>query len=339
MKKGARAFWLMAIVGCLVAANMACRDEEEEDWTESFSSYSSVGEIPSTESVATDSAADVSSLIESLSSSAPASVEGSPEDSSAVSGIESSSSTVSGVEASSKESGGEDSSSIESSSAESSFLENSSEGVESSSVEEIVGAIKYELAEDGNSYEVVGLQGGSAAIEIVISATYDGKSVTAIRDYAFYKTSVTSVTIPDSVTRVGAHAFAYCQTLVSVTIPDSLTHVGAYAFACCRSLVDVELGDRLIEIGAFAFCDCTQLQEIIIPESVTALGEKAFQGCSSLEKVTFESTESWILVNATADVTLAFVGAERNADLLSGREKWIVNKEEYCIASYGLARK
>lgn len=43
-------------------------------------------------------------------------------------------------------------------------------------------------------------------------------------------TSLTSVTIPDSVTSIGRYAFAWCTSLTSVTIPDSVTSIGRYAF-------------------------------------------------------------------------------------------------------------
>ncbi len=43
-------------------------------------------------------------------------------------------------------------------------------------------------------------------------------------------TSLTSVTIPDSVTTIGDYAFCSCNSLTSVTIPDSVTTIGDEAF-------------------------------------------------------------------------------------------------------------
>ena len=51
--------------------------------------------------------------------------------------------------------------------------------------------------------------------------------------------SLTSVTIPDSVTSIGSSAFEDCYSLTSITIPDSVTSIGFYAFEYCDSLTSV----------------------------------------------------------------------------------------------------
>ncbi|MEE0916663.1 MAG: leucine-rich repeat domain-containing protein, partial [Alistipes sp.] len=61
-----------------------------------------------------------------------------------------------------------------------------------------------------------------------------------IGDSAFwYCSSLTSVTIPNSVTEIGDSAFWYCSSLTSVTIPNSVTTIGNYAFFDCSSLKSV----------------------------------------------------------------------------------------------------
>ena len=48
-----------------------------------------------------------------------------------------------------------------------------------------------------------------------------------------------SITIPDSVKRIGDEAFKDCRGLTSITIPDSVTSIGSYAFYKCSSLMSI----------------------------------------------------------------------------------------------------
>ena len=80
--------------------------------------------------------------------------------------------------------------------------------------------------------------------------------VTGIGDYAFTGcTSLTGVTIPDSVVRIGEGAF-WATRLASVTIPGSVTSIGSAAFGMCSVLTDIYYGgygvDWLAAGGAYA---------------------------------------------------------------------------------------
>jgi len=56
--------------------------------------------------------------------------------------------------------------------------------------------------------------------------------------------SLTSITIPDSITSIGESAFRSCSSLTSITIPDGVTSIGHAAFAACESMNAVTfLGD------------------------------------------------------------------------------------------------
>ena len=50
---------------------------------------------------------------------------------------------------------------------------------------------------------------------------------------------MTSVTIPEGVTKIGDYAFQYCSSLTSVTIPEGVTTIGEGAFYGCSALTSV----------------------------------------------------------------------------------------------------
>lgn len=96
--------------------------------------------------------------------------------------------------------------------------------------------------------------------------------------------NVTSLTIPDVVSRIGDEAFKDCGFLRSIYIPDSVTEIGLKAFNCCRSLENVRFSARLKKIGNRAFEECA-VTDIVIPEDVYDLGDRTFYNCEKLKTV------------------------------------------------------
>ena len=134
-------------------------------------------------------------------------------------------------------------------------------------------------------YEYVVLDDGTAEItdyfgsetKLTIPSEIDGYKVSSIGSSAFYGcTSLTSVTIPNSVTEIGVGAFGSCTSFTSIIIPDSITSIGASAFFNCFNVKNVSLGNSVTSIGDYAFGGCTSLTSITIPDSVTSIGNDAF---------------------------------------------------------------
>src|SRR5215216_2348334 len=76
----------------------------------------------------------------------------------------------------------------------------------------------------------------NASGAIVIASIYNGYPVTSIEHDAFNGTSLTSVTIPDSVTSIGHGLFELCTGLTNVIIGNSLTNIEAFLCWGCSSL-------------------------------------------------------------------------------------------------------
>ena len=116
-------------------------------------------------------------------------------------------------------------------------------------------------------------------------------SVTSIGEYAFYNcTSLTSFIIPNSVTSISNYPFKGCSNLTSVTIPESVTSIGVYAFADCSGLKSITIPNSVTSIEGSAFYGCIGLSSITIPNSVTSIGGSAFYGCPRLTSITIPSS-------------------------------------------------
>ena len=102
--------------------------------------------------------------------------------------------------------------------------------------------------------------------------------------------SLTSLTIPSSVTSIGSSAFEGCSSLTSLTIPSSVTSIGSSAFEGCSGLTSFTIPSSVTEISSGAFEGCSGLTSFTIPSSVTSIGSGAFKGCSGLTSLTIPSS-------------------------------------------------
>ena len=109
--------------------------------------------------------------------------------------------------------------------------------------------------------------------------------------FFFYCISLTSVTIPDSITTIGDFAFYNCSNLTSVTIPDNVTTIGKHAFRNCSSLTEVTIPDSVTSIGNYVFYYCTSLASVTLYEGITTFGDNVFLD-TSLSEVTVYYTDN-----------------------------------------------
>lgn len=134
--------------------------------------------------------------------------------------------------------------------------------------------------------------------EIDVPETIGGSIVSAVGDRAFSPTAlrlkieqrqqrmtITQITLPETIDRIGDSAFDGCWALKQVRIPDKVTVIGERAFADCRSLCDVNLPEGVTAIHRETFSYCTALQNVTIPGTVEIIDKCAFQGCMALETV------------------------------------------------------
>ena len=138
---------------------------------------------------------------------------------------------------------------------------------------------------------------------IAIPATIRGVAVKSIGNDAFKQKSLTSVTLPNSVTSIGNRAFE-SNKLTSVTIPNSVTSIGLSAFSY-NQLTSVTLPNSVRSIGTQAFSH-NQLTSVTIPNSVTSIGDSVFMN-NKLTSLTLPNSVTSIGVSAFAHNQLTSV--------------------------------
>ena len=131
-----------------------------------------------------------------------------------------------------------------------------------------------------------------------IPAYIGGVPVAGIGESVFRQsTSLTSITIPDSVINIGDYAFYDCTSLTSVSIGNSVTSIGKTAFYGCIGLTSVTIPNSVTSIGDDAFCDCTNLTSITIGNGVTSIGNLAFYNCTNLTAVYITDIAKWCSIS------------------------------------------
>ena len=108
--------------------------------------------------------------------------------------------------------------------------------------------------------------------EVTIPASFEYDGVTY---------SVTSIGVSAFKARINNHQV--CSSLTSITIPNSVTSIGNAAFCDCYRLTSITLPNSVTSIGGSAFSGCSGLTSITIPNSVTSIGYEAFSGCKNME--------------------------------------------------------
>lgn len=155
--------------------------------------------------------------------------------------------------------------------------------------------------------------------DIVIPASFTDEEteykVVGIADAAFAATEVTGITLPESVTEIGADAFsatplatvkfagegsadqlrtigdrAFCATAITEPIfPANVKNLGAGVFASTQ-IAEVVLPEGIVSVGEMCFADNAALTKVVIPQSVKTIASGAFAECPAIAEVKVENT-------------------------------------------------
>lgn len=111
-----------------------------------------------------------------------------------------------------------------------------------------------------------GITPTQAAAVTDIGLVFNNKAITSFDEFGTYFTSVTS--IRGHVNQTSQQAFYNCTSLKSITIPASVTEIGAFAFRGCSSLEAFTLPSTVLTVGQSVFLSCTGLKELRINRDI-----------------------------------------------------------------------
>lgn len=136
--------------------------------------------------------------------------------------------------------------------------------------------------------------------DVLIPAQIDGVTIVGIAQNVFAhksygrdddNTTLTSVSIPNTVTEIGEYAFNSCTALTTIRFApgSSLRTIGERAFYRCYGIASLTIPDSVQTIGMYAFSGCSGIVTLVIPDSVQTIGKCAFDfdyGDSQLKNLT-----------------------------------------------------
>jgi hypothetical protein len=96
-----------------------------------------------------------------------------------------------------------------------------------------------------------------------------------------------TLTLPDSVTKIGEGAFANVEGLKTIIIPGSVKEIAENAFSNNKTLETVILNEGIEIIGGSAFSQCDNLVNVQLPSTIKKIKNNAFYYCINL-KNTFD---------------------------------------------------
>lgn len=185
------------------------------------------------------------------------------------------------------------------------------------------GQIQKEEAEAVTNAQFGQVFMGSMIVNFDEFKFFTGISTLSGRAFSNCSTLV-SISLPESITRLEYQAFASCASMPSIILPRALSSAGSAAFAGCKSLLNITVKTESFTPGEAIFADCPALKNLktndaslrlvdhfflidkggkvtvnsfmsdsvtlTIPEGITDIGFDAFSRAKSLKRVVFPTT-------------------------------------------------
>ena len=162
--------------------------------------------------------------------------------------------------------------------------------------------LNYRLNSNNDGYIVESYAGN--AYQVAIPNFYEGLAIKELGDYVFYENgSLISVSLPNSLTKIGFAAFKNATSIETISLPSSLQIIAGDAFSGASNLKNINLdATSLTTIASNAF-EGTTLSSITLPNSITELDSRSFANISTLTSVTILATTPPLVFPSSFDST------------------------------------
>ena len=136
--------------------------------------------------------------------------------------------------------------------------------------------------------------------DVVIPETFEyggtTYTITAIGANAFFSEygdypdgDILTLTIPETVTTIGDHAFAQMETLEVIRLPQGLKEIASDTFSNCISLEEINFPEGLETLNEFACCNCTSLKSVSFGSKIKHIQYQAFDA-TCLQSISINAT-------------------------------------------------
>ena len=113
-----------------------------------------------------------------------------------------------------------------------------------------------------------------------------------IGDNSFYGfEAITTIELPECVTRIGKSAFYTAKALSDINFPETLLIIDENAFYKCDNLGDLVFNEGLTFVGYAAFYECLGVTRVTITDKIAEFGASAFYRCTNLKTAYYLGTE------------------------------------------------
>ena len=116
--------------------------------------------------------------------------------------------------------------------------------------------------------------------DVVVPSTINGATVIMVRDGVFSGILVRSVTLPDTVTKIGAFLFSWCEELEYVDLGGVIA-LEKGTFDHANILSTIVWSENLTTIKSYAFQGYCARDELILPDTITTIEPYAFYSANT----------------------------------------------------------